>query len=807
MDASKRAGDDMGISVSVFFTSVALVLFFAGLERMSYGGAQVLESVAEISDTDIRVEPLVLEFDYTAPLNTAGEIAAEGFQLQSISTKRFEGPKATTDLQYFFYYFKEKIPLQIDMKRIAVWEEGVGTTALQRDGAATSAVVSPGLPGWSVVTTNPTNAATTSVEQTRIVIRETVSSLGVKFASPFFLGPDNASVIILPRIIVGFKKSVSGERAEQVIAGLDAGRINRRNFANMERVFLLDAPTKSGLEVLQIANRLAELTEVRFAEPDMLFQGEALYEPNDPGFFQCWGIHNTGQQNGTPGMDMDGPEAWDVTTGDSAVTIVIIDNGIQQDHPDLNQRPGTDTTSEGPGDGGPVNQYDNHGTAVGGCVAAVIDNHTGVVGIAPDCKIASARAHISNPPPYIQVVSSWVVDALAWAESIGARVTNNSNSYGYLFGSSAITAKYEETRNNGMVHFAAAGNSYGGSLSYPANLPTVNAVAALERDGGIADFSSYGEGLAFSAPGRDIYTTDRTGTAGYAGGDYDFLNGTSFASPYAAGVAALVLSADGSLSAPEVEQILNDSCIDLGSPGYDTIYGHGFVNAYDAVTLAAKVQVFRIFNEGNDPLHVMDILPESGSPWLSFLPVPPFEVEPSGSQTINVFVDPKGLSSGLYNDRLLVLSNDSDESPYPDGVYVNLNVICDLPTINDEPDDVTVDEGQDAVFTVVATSARPITYQWRMNGADVGTDNPSFTLSNVQAADDGSEITCEVINACGAVFSATALLSVNLCLGDLDGDGDVDGLDRAHYTEGAGDITPEEFAAELGRDDCPVSPP
>jgi hypothetical protein len=176
------------------------------------------------------------------------------------------------------------------------------------------------------------------------------------------------------------------------------------------------------------------------------------------------------------------------------------------------------------------------------------------------------------------------VNALAWAQNIGARVSNNSNHYG--FQSSAIAAAYASTRGMGMVHFAAAGNDATNSIVYPASLPGVNAVAALQEGGGLASFSNHGAGLAFSAPGQDIYTTDRTGTDGYVNGDYVFGNGTSFASPYAAGVAALVLSINPSLSATNVEQIMQQSCVDLGSPGYDTTYGWGLVNAYNAVVLA-----------------------------------------------------------------------------------------------------------------------------------------------------------------------------------------------------------------------------
>ena len=140
-----------------------------------------------------------------------------------------------------------------------------------------------------------------------------------------------------------------------------------------------------------MANELATHPLVIFAEPNMVFTGIGGFIPNDPGFPNCWGIHNTGQFGGTPDMDMDGPEAWDLTTGDASTRVVVIDTGVQQDHPDIHQRSGADVTSDGPGDGGPVNDCDNHGTAVAGCVSAIINNDLGTVGIAPDCQSASVR--------------------------------------------------------------------------------------------------------------------------------------------------------------------------------------------------------------------------------------------------------------------------------------------------------------------------------------------------------------------------------------------------------------------------------
>lgn len=490
---------------------------------------------------------------------------------------------------YYYLYFHQKRPLKLNTGKIAIRRDEVsqqrGLPALPIDAAGEKPLP---VDKWSLF---DTPAATHTDKGVNDLVAQAVTQHGIKFISPVFIGDNGGDVIITDSILVGFTPQTDVQQVENILGRFKNLTIAERNWANMNNVYRLVSSSKNGFDVLDAANVLAQLPEASFAEPDVIFTGRNAFIPNESDFYRCWGIHNTGQvyiagtPAGTHDMDMDGPEAWDITLGDDALIVVVIDTGIQQDHPDIHQRPGADFTGDG-GSGGPVNQYDNHGTPVAGCVSAIANNGTGTVGIAPACLVASAKAfRATDSSGRWYSVGSWTVNALAWAESIGARVTNNSN--GYDFTSSSIATKYEQTRNNGIVHFASAGNDSSSTLTYPASLPTVNAVTALNSSGNLASFSNYGTGLAFSAPGLDIYTTDRTGSDGWSSGDYTWAWGTSFASPYAAGIAALILSVDPSLTAAEVEQIMQQTCIDRGSAGYDTTYGWGFVNAYNAVLEAA----------------------------------------------------------------------------------------------------------------------------------------------------------------------------------------------------------------------------
>ena len=476
--------------------------------------------------------------------------------------------------------FGTKIALSHDVTRVAVKLDGVPGEAGELAGFDPGELESLGLDGWHLLPLPPG-------EQTTRGVIDAVGSLsiagGVRMASPVFIDSLGGPLVPTDRILMQFNEDPGLPEVNELLDELGALPVERQAWSLLPGSYKVTSRSRNGFDVLAQANALAERRDVRFAEPDMLFTGRGDGVPDDPGFINCWGLHNTGQFYGAvPDMDMDSLESWEIETGDPDVLVLIIDTGTQQDHPDINQNPGMDFTGEA-GGGGPVNECDNHGTPVSGCVSAIMNNGIGTLGSAPGVTTISARCFISNIPCNggWSANYSWTADAIDWAFGLGARVSNNSNNYGGT--SAAIEASYEASRNAGMVHFGSAGNNSSPSLSYPSSLDTVNSVAALAWDGDLASFSNWGEGLAFSAPGNNVYSTDRTGSDGYNGDDYVFVNGTSFASPYAAGVAAQVISVDPGLSAFEVEAILQESCVDLGDPGYDTDFGWGFVNAQAAL--------------------------------------------------------------------------------------------------------------------------------------------------------------------------------------------------------------------------------
>jgi len=302
--------------------------------------------------------------------------------------------------------------------------------------------------------------------------------------------------------------------------------------------------------------------------------------PNDPGFTNLWGFRNTGQYGGQVGFDMDVDTAWDTTRGVSSVSVLILDTGTDGNHPDLNEAARMDFTSTA------LNGCDNHGVAVAGCVSAIIDNNLGTVGVAPNCPVLSARIFVSFTSLPCSgagtVIASQYVNALQWGMTQGARISNASLS---LVSSSAISAQYNTTRTNGMVHFASAGNDGLSGSNYPGSLNSVHEVAALHPGGQLANFSNFSNDV-ICAPGEFIYTTDRVGAVGYNGTNYVVQAGTSFASPYTAGIAALMRSISPLLTPDDVESILRSTATDLGATGRDNTFGWGMANAQRAVAEA-----------------------------------------------------------------------------------------------------------------------------------------------------------------------------------------------------------------------------
>ena len=304
---------------------------------------------------------------------------------------------------------------------------------------------------------------------------------------------------------------------------------------------------------------LARNPHVQFAELDMLLPpGEFI--PNDPRYKDQWHLPKIGT-----------PSAWDSVSGDG-ITIAILDTGVDPNHYDLAAKllPGYNAV-DGGSDWSDIN---GHGTAVAGTAAAMANNGAGVASVAWGATLLPVR--VSNSSDGYAYFSD-IARGLSWAANHGARVANIS--YGAT-PSSAISSAARYMKDKGGLVVVSAGNT-GTDLGYADN-PDLISVSATNSSDAITSWSSYGNYIDVAAPGASILTTKSGGTLGS-------WNGTSFSSPVAAGVVALIMSANPHLSPAEVEGILKSSALDLGASGWDNKYGHGRVDAAAAVQMALSV--------------------------------------------------------------------------------------------------------------------------------------------------------------------------------------------------------------------------
>jgi subtilisin family serine protease len=315
---------------------------------------------------------------------------------------------------------------------------------------------------------------------------------------------------------------------------------------------------------------------------------------------------------GTADADMDASAAWDLTQGDPAIVIAIIDEGVQMTHEDLNAKIVAQYTAiPGDPDANPNNTWDAHGTNCAGIATAETNNAQGVAGVCPNCSLMAVQIAYSsyNGGPWI-TADSWIADALMWAVDNGADVL--SNSWGGGSPSALIDAAIAHAVNDGRgglgsVVLFAAGNGNATPVIYPASNNSTLAVGASSpcderKNPGSCDGenwwgSNYGADLDIVAPGVEWWSTDMMGTAGYAPGNYfDHMNGTSSATPAAAGLAGLILSYKPCLPQSRVQQIMMHSAEDQVGipgedlPGWDQYMGWGRISAHQALLQANEVQ-------------------------------------------------------------------------------------------------------------------------------------------------------------------------------------------------------------------------
>lgn len=355
-------------------------------------------------------------------------------------------------------------------------------------------------------------------------------------------------------IIVRFKGGIDpAEKA--VIEALDGAVLESLDF--LPGVVRLSLPMDAQDSVKLVQDLFGDRLE--YAELDQVVRISAT--PNDPLLVHQWGINNSGQtiwgSRGQVAADVNSFLAWDTFTGSDSFRVAVIDTGVMASHEDLAANMWTNS-GEIAGNGvdddrngyiddirgynflnrtADSNDDHGHGTHVAGIIAASANNGRGIAGVAWRCKIVPVKWLDSGGYGFWSDAAA----AIGYCAQNGIRVSNNS--YGTMAQSSVLRDAVAAANTAGHLMVCASGNSSLNADTYPMypaayTAANVLSVAAMGNNNRLADFSNFGAtSVDIGAPGNDILSCGIVSNS-----DYVWMSGTSMASPFVAGAAALVWS-------------------------------------------------------------------------------------------------------------------------------------------------------------------------------------------------------------------------------------------------------------------------
>ncbi len=409
---------------------------------------------------------------------------------------------------------------------------------------------------------------------------------------PVFRRSSGRMLIGSDRLAVKLQPTLSPAEAMRLLVVEEGVEVPREISFAAPNAYEIEVPP--GQDFLEVARRLRHRGEFVYAEPEMIQHLGQRWAPSDPRYGLQWQWENNG-------ADVGAEIAWNHATG-AGVRLAIIDLGFDVGHLDLTaaiaphgsgyfERRGIDADFMPGLTGFPD---DDHGTFCAGIAAARANNGEGGCGIAFGAELmlvaclnpfgvgrqstlARAIAYAADPkkedkransPPGADVISCSVgPDDGDW--ELESRLDE------------ALEFATQKGRNRlGVPIFWAVGNDYHPVARDPvASHPAVIAVGS-STDADLSGGSAWGRPLQFLAPGVEVYSTN-------SGGRYGRDNGTSFAAPCAAGIAALVLEGHPGLKWKQVRKKLRDACDKVGgvsyTRGWHKDYGYGRVNAGKAV--------------------------------------------------------------------------------------------------------------------------------------------------------------------------------------------------------------------------------
>lgn len=410
------------------------------------------------------------------------------------------------------------------------------------------------------------------------------------------------------QLLIKYKSTTSGSRLSQDILDLIQANVveeiktgameiaNARKGGESGDLLLV----QSNLGTLEAIERLRNMPEVEYAEPNWIYQHYAT--SNDTYFTsgQLWGMSANNNSNGSRAAT-----AWAANKlGSSSVYIGIIDEGYMFNHVDLAANAGVnpgEVANNGVDDDGNGliddvygwdfagnnntvfdGTADDHGTHVAGTIGAVGGNGIGVAGVVWNVKMIGAKFLGSTGGTTANAIKS--VDYFTDLKiRHGLNIVATNNSWGGGGFSQALKDAIDRANNAGILFVAAAGNSgtnNDATPSYPSGYTSANiiAVASITSTGGLSSFSQFGATTVdLGAPGSGIWSTVPVavgkGKNATVGSGYASYNGTSMATPHVTGAVALYKSLNPSATAPQIKAAILGSTTPTASLAGKTVTG------------------------------------------------------------------------------------------------------------------------------------------------------------------------------------------------------------------------------------------
>lgn len=421
--------------------------------------------------------------------------------------------------------------------------------------------------------------------------------------------------------------ALSKYNVSSAVQKFPAGKISLNKSAS-ELTKIVALTCAAGEDPLVISKKISKIKGIEWAEPK--YVREVTYDVNDPQF------NSLTQYNL---FIIKAKEAWEINRGKKSIVIGIVDTGVYWGHPDLTQNIYQNLSEDADHDGhtielsdttwvldpGDLNGIDDdgngyiddligwdfggtngvpdnnpaedtaiHGTLIAGVAGATTNNGIGIASIGFDCSIMPVKGTRSDMDSHFIIFG---FEGIKYAADNGADIINCSFS-GYAY-SKAEQEVINYATSKGALVVAAAGNDITDLPSYPSSYDGVLSVAASNATDNIWSDTNFGTNIDVIAPGQLIYST--WGSKGYKA-----VNGTSVASPLAAGLAGLVKSQFPAYTPLQIAEQIRATTDDIyGNVNESLRYklGSGRINAYkalttnDAISVRAKNIVFG--DEGN----------------------------------------------------------------------------------------------------------------------------------------------------------------------------------------------------------------